>query len=319
MGRKGAERSLAVLALGGNALVRQGERGTVEEQRRHLAEAVAQVPALLGRGYELIVTHGNGPTVGQLLLQSEAAKDLVPPMPLDVCDADTEGSIGYLAQQALANVLLAAAPGRQVVSLITQVEVDPADPAFGAPSKPVGPFYSAAEAEALRRDKGWRLVEDAGRGFRRVVPSPKPIAVVEEASIRILLDHQVIVIAAGGGGIPVVRRPDGTLGGVEAVIDKDRASALLANRLGAEMLVILTAEPCVYRHYGDAAQEAISSLRSLEARDLLEAGEFPPGSMGPKIEAALSFLEGGGQAVLIASAETLLPALEGSGGTRILP
>lgn len=309
---------IAVVAFGGNALVRRGEQGEIRQQVGHIRESVKGLPCLLERGYALLITHGNGPVVGHLLLQSEAARDLVPPLPLDVCDADTEGGIGYLIQQTLANELRGKGE-RSVVSLITQIVVDPCDPAFKDPTKPVGPFYSAREAEELERSKGWLLVDDAGRGYRRVVPSPQPLEVVEEEAIRILLVNGTVVIAAGGGGIPVIRTADGALRGVEAVIDKDRASSLLARRLGARLLIILTAEEYVYRRFRRPEQRPIPVINVATARELLEAGEFPPGSMAPKIEAAIEFLEGGGEEVLITLPERLADALEGQTGTRILP
>jgi len=309
---------LAVVALGGNALIRPGEKGEIAEQLRHILESVQHLPLLLEKGYGLVITHGNGPVVGQLLLQNEAARETVPPMPLDVCDADSEGSIGYLTQQALTNVLRSHGSRRPVVSLITQVVIDPADPAFAKPTKPVGPFYDAEAAERLRRQKGWTVAEDAGRGFRRMVPSPGPLQVVEEDAIRILLEHGVVVIAAGGGGIPVMLTARGEVKGVEAVIDKDRVSALLAGRLGARLLVILTAVDYVYRRFGRPDQEPLAQMNVELARRLLRKGEFAPGSMGPKIEAAIDFLEGGGEEVLITLPELLSDALAGKTGTRIV-
>lgn len=309
---------IAVVALGGNALIRQGEKGEVEEQLRHIRESVLHLPLLLAKGYALVITHGNGPVVGQLLLQNEAARETVPSMPLDVCDADSEGSIGYLTQQTLVNVLRGRNGERSVVSLITQVVVDPVDPAFAKPTKPVGPFYSAAEADELRRTKGWAVVADAGRGYRRVVPSPRPLRVVEEEAIRILLNHGVVVIAAGGGGVPVMQTEAGELRGVEAVIDKDRVSALLAGRLGARLLVILTAVDFVYRRFGRPDREPLPRLDVATARRLLAEGEFAPGSMGPKIEAAIDFLSAGGREVLITLPENLADALDGKTGTRIV-
>ena len=309
---------IVVVALGGNALIRQGERGDVGEQLRHIRESVAFLPLLLNQGWSVLITHGNGPIVGQLLLQNEAAGDLVPAMPLDVCDADSEGSVGYLIQQTLANELNRHGVSRQVVSLVTQIVVDAEDPGFSRPSKPVGPFYPAAEAEKLRRERGWSLVEDAGRGYRRVVPSPRPVDVVEREAIRILLDHGVVVVAAGGGGIPVTRDENGAMHGVEAVIDKDRASALLAKTLGARRLIILTAVEYVYAGFGQPGEKPLPLMSTETARNLLAAGEFPPGSMGPKIEAAIEFLEEGGEEVLITLPERLGEALEGKTGTRIV-
>ncbi len=316
---KGGGGPLAIVALGGNALIRQGERGTVGEQLAHIQEATQHLPSLLGQGYRLLLTHGNGPVVGHLLLQNEAAREIVPPMPLDVCDADSEGSIGYLTQQTLVNQLRGSDGARPVASIVTQVLVDPEDPAFAAPSKPVGVFYSREQAAVLGQTKGWVLREDAGRGFRRMVPSPRPLGVVEEEPIRILLEHGVIVIAAGGGGIPVIRLSSGALEGVEAVVDKDHASALLGRILGARLLVILTAVDRVCRRFGTPGETPIDSLGADEAREMLAAGEFLPGSMGPKIEAALDFLSGGGEEVLITAPELLREALAGRAGTRILP
>ncbi len=313
------KKPIAVVALGGNALIRQGEKGEIHQQLRHIRESVLHLPLVLDRGYRLVLTHGNGPIVGHLLLQNEAAKDIVPPMPLDVCDADSEGSIGYLTQQTLANQLRGRKGRQQVVSLITQIVVDAADEAFADPTKPVGPFYSSDEANVLARSKGWALIEDAGRGFRRVVPSPLPLEVVELEPIRILLEKDVVVIAAGGGGIPVVRTPSGGLQGVEAVIDKDRASALLATSLKAERLIILTAVEYVYRRFGQVDQQVIRHLDLQSATDLLVAGEFASGSMAPKIEAALEFLRGGGREVLITLPERLDLALDGQTGTRLVP
>jgi carbamate kinase len=239
-------------------------------------------------------------------------------MPLDVCDADSEGSVGYLIQQTLANELRRHGVNRQVVSLVTQILVDPEDPGFIAPSKPVGPFYPGAEAEKLRREKEWFMIEDAGRGYRRVVPSPRPVEVMELEAIRILLDHGVVVVAAGGGGIPVIREENGATRGIEAVIDKDLASALLAKTLGARRLIILTAVEYVYADFGQPDEKPLPFMSAATARELLAAGEFPPGSMGPKIEAAIEFLEAGGEEVLITLPERLGEALEGKTGTRIV-
>jgi carbamate kinase len=311
--------TLTVLALGGNALIRQGEKGEIEQQRRHIREALEQLPALLDNQGLLLITHGNGPVVGNLLLQNEAAREIVPPVPLDVCDADSEGSIGYMIQQEMVNRLRGLEENRPVVSVITQVVVDAADPGFVHPTKPVGPFYTRQEAEILRRARGWTIFEDAGRGYRRVVPSPRPLEVIESEPIRLLLRHGVVVIAGGGGGIPVIRNEDGMLRGVEAVVDKDLTTALLAKSLRARRMVFLTAVDCVYRHFGRSDQEPLSCLSIPEVRHFQQMGEFPPGSMGPKIEAALDFLETGGQEVLITSPECLTDALGGKAGTCIIP
>jgi carbamate kinase len=292
-----------VVALGGNAL----GRGTVAEQLTTLQRACTAITPLVLEG-EVVVTHGNGPQVGNELLRQERAADEVPPLPLYLAVAQTQAEIG-----ALIETELAAASSRQVVCLITHVHVDPGDPAFESPSKPIGPFYSAEQAETLERERGWRLVEDAGRGFRRVVPSPDPLEIVELEAIRALTASGAVVVACGGGGIPVVNR-NRHLKGVDAVIDKDRASALLAAQLGAERLVILTEVPAVYRHFRKSNQEEIRELSAGEAKALL--AELPEGSMQPKVEAAISFARSGGE-TLITSFEALADALEGRAGTRI--
>ena len=292
-----------VIALGGNAL----GRGTVAEQLATLRATCAAIAPLLAEG-EIAVTHGNGPQVGNELLRQERAADEVPPLPLYLAVAQTQAEIG-----ALIETELAAAAGRAVACLLTHVHVDADDPAFERPSKPIGPFYSADEAQALERGRGWRLVEDAGRGFRRVVPSPEPLEIVEIDAIRALLASGAVAVACGGGGIPVVSR-NGHLKGIDAVIDKDRASALLARQLGAERLVILTEVPAVYRHFRKSNQEEIRELPAAEAEALLP--ELAEGSMRPKVEAAIELARAGGE-TLITSADALADALEGRAGTRI--
>ncbi len=294
-----------VLALGGNAL----GRGTVAEQLATLRETCAAIAPLVREG-EVVVTHGNGPQVGNELLRQERAADEVPPLPLYLNVAQTQAEIG-----AMLETELAAASSRQVVCLLTHVHVDPDDPAFASPSKPIGPFYGEDEARALEREREWQLVEDAGRGFRRVVPSPDPLEIVELDAIRALLAGGAVTIACGGGGIPVVRR-DGRLKGVDAVIDKDRASALLATQLGAQRLVILTEVPAVYRRFRKSNQEEIRELSALEAESLIP--ELAEGSMRPKLEAAIGFARAGGE-TLITSFEVLAKALEGQAGTRVTP
>jgi carbamate kinase len=294
-----------VLALGGNAL----GRGTAAEQLSVLRDACEAIVPLVREG-EVVVTHGNGPQVGNELLRQERAADEVPPLPLYLAVAQTQAEIG-----ALIETELAAASGRPVACLITHVHVDPDDQAFERPSKPIGPFYDAGRAQALERDREWQLVEDAGRGFRRVVPSPAPLEIVELAAIRALLASGTIAIACGGGGIPVVSR-NGRLKGVDAVIDKDRASALLAKQLGAERLVILTEVPAVYRRYRKSNQREIRELTAAEADELLP--ELAEGSMRPKLEAAIDFADSGGE-TLITSIDALPEALEGRAGTRVGP
>ena len=294
-----------VLALGGNAL----GRGTAAEQLSVLRDACEAIVPLVREG-EVVVTHGNGPQVGNELLRQERAADEVPPLPLYLAVAQTQAEIG-----ALIETELAAASGRPVACLITHVHVDPDDPAFERPSKPIGPFYDAGRAQMLEREREWQLVEDSGRGFRRVVPSPAPLEIVELAAIRALLASGAIAIACGGGGIPVVSR-NGRLKGVDAVIDKDRASALLAKQLGAERLVILTEVPAIFRRYRKSNQQELRELTAAEADELLP--ELAEGSMRPKLEAAIDFANSGGE-TLITSIDALAEALEGRAGTRVGP
>ncbi|MEP6909718.1 MAG: carbamate kinase [Actinomycetota bacterium] len=294
-----------VLALGGNAL----GRGTVAEQLTVLREACAAIAPLVQEG-EVVVTHGNGPQVGNELLRQERAADEVHPLPLYLNVAQTQAEIG-----AMIEIELGAASSREVVCLLTHVEVEADDPAFASPSKPIGPFYGAEEARDLERGRGWQLVEDAGRGFRRVVPSPEPLEIVELDAIRALLASGAVTIACGGGGIPVVRR-EGRLRGVDAVIDKDRASALLATRVRAERLVILTEVPAVYRRFRKSNQEEIRELTAEEADGLL--ADLAEGSMRPKVEAAITFARAGGE-TLITSFAALAEALAGRAGTRVTP
>jgi carbamate kinase len=294
-----------VLALGGNAL----GGGTAAQQLDALRETCAAVEPLVRDG-EVVVTHGNGPQVGNELLRQERAADEVPPLPLYLAVAQTQAEIG-----AMIETQLAGAVGRPVACLLTHVHVAPDDPAFDRPTKPIGPFYSEEQAQTLRQERGWELVEDAGRGFRRVVPSPQPLDIVELSAIEALLATGAIAVACGGGGIPVVSR-NGYLKGVDAVIDKDRASALLAERLAADRLVILTEVPCVYRNWRKSNQEAVREVSVGEAEELLP--ELPEGSMRPKVEAAIDFARAGGE-TLITSAASLAAALAGSAGTRLRP
>jgi carbamate kinase len=269
-------------------------------------------------GVKVVLSHGNGPIVGNILIRNEAVRDQIPPMPLDVCGADSQGGIGYMMQQALQNELHRVGLDKTVVTVVTQVIVDERDPAFRRPTKPIGPFYPEARARTLAKEKGWTVVEDAGRGYRRVVPSPKPLEIVEIGAIRKLVDDGAIVIAAGGGGIPVSRQWDGTLHGVEAVIDKDLASSLLGRVLGMESLVIVTGVERVAVHFGKPSQRDLSDATASELERLLGEGHFPPGSMEPKIRAAIEFVRGGGGSVTITSPERVREALEGRAGTRIV-
>ncbi|MGI9952387.1 carbamate kinase [Moorellaceae bacterium AZ2] len=307
-----------VLAFGGNAIVRPGQKGTYEEQKANIQDTCRQVVDLVREGYRLVLTHGNGPQVGSILIKNELAKDVVPAMPLDVLVSDTQASIGYIIQQTLHYELARAGLKVPVVSIVTQVVVDPSDPAFQNPTKPIGPFYSAEEARKLASEKGYQMVEDSNRGWRRVVPSPKPLEIVEKEAVKALLQAGIIVVAAGGGGIPVVRRPDGSLQGVEAVIDKDRAARLLASEVGAEFLFLLTEVEQVYLDFGKPTQRAVSRLTVEEAKKYLTEGQFPPGSMGPKIEAAISFVEAGGEKAIIGSLSKAAAAVAGKSGTAVV-
>ena len=309
---------IAVIAIGGNSLSRENERGTFEEQQAHAKETCEGIGAVLQKGYRVVVTHGNGPQVGEALLRSERANGAGAPQHLDVCGAETEGAMGYLLQQTLDNTLYEKGMPQKVVSLITQVIVDADDPAFLRPDKPIGPFYQREEAEQRRDQFGWKVVEDAGRGWRRVVASPHPRRIYEIEAIRACLDAGFVVIAAGGGGIPVVRRA-GQLTGSEAVIDKDRCSALLATELGAELLLFSTGVTHVYLHFGKENEKPLFHLSWEEARAYLKQGEFAAGSMGPKVEAALRFLEFGGRRAIITAPEYLAAAVGSAAGTEILP
>jgi carbamate kinase len=309
---------LALVAIGGNSLLRAGERGAIAEQRANAALTARYLVQLIQHGYHLVLTHGNGPQVGAQWLRSEIASAQVSPEPLDVCVADTEGAIGYVLERALADALADARLAIPVATLIAQVVVDERDPAFRHPTKPVGPFYSADESRRRERELGWQMVEDAARGYRRVVPSPEPLEIVELGAIRSLVRDGYLVITAGGGGIPVVRR-DGHLVGVEAVIDKDRASALLASLLNIDTFIISTDTEHVYLNYRRPDQRAVARMTASEAQAYLDAGHFPPGSMGPKIAAAIGFLRRGGGEVIISAPEHLLDAALGKTGTRIVP
>lgn len=309
-----------VVAIGGNSLIPDADHQSVQDQFLAARATDHSLGELVARGLEVAVVHGNGPQVGFILLRSELARHQLHEVPLDVCVADTQGAIGYLLQQKLVEDLRLRGIDRGVVSLVTQVEVDPDDPAFAAPTKPIGSFLDAEEAAQRRRDEGWDVAEDADRGWRRVVASPRPRRILELDAIRRLLDDGFVVIAVGGGGIPVVVDPDGTLRGVAAVIDKDHAAALLATELGASRLLISTAVDRVSLHFGTPRQRAVDQLTLAEARAYLADGHhFAPGSMAPKIEAVTAFLAAGGHEAVITSPALLPAALDGRAGTRITP
>ena len=307
-----------LIAVGGNSLIRAGETGTIAEQWVNARRTAMAIVQLIRMGYRVVVTHGNGPQVGAQLLRSERAADQVPGQTLDVCGAASQGEIGYLLSQSLCDELATARLNVPVVSLVTQTVVREDDPAMGHPTKPIGPFYSREQAEERRRHLGWQIVEDAARGYRRVVPSPEPVEIVELGIIRLLMSHGALVIACGGGGVPVIRR-GGELKGVEAVIDKDRASALLASALCVDLFVISTDIPFVYLDYKKPTQQKLWQVRASELESHYRTGHFPPGNMGPKVESALRFLKAGGKEVVITSYEYLTEAVAGRMGTHIIP
>lgn len=308
----------AVVAIGGNSLITDAEHRSVEDQYRAAGETDHHIAALIADGWNVVITHGNGPQIGFILRRSELARHELHEVPLDVCGADTQGAIGYALQQNLLNDFRRLGLGKSVVTVITQVEVDPEDPAFGSPAKPIGSFLEQEEAFRRRDEEGWRVAEDAGRGWRRVVASPEPIRIVEIDAIRSLLASDYTVIGVGGGGLPVVRDEAGDLHGVAAVIDKDRASALLANELGADLLLISTAVEQVALDFGKPQQRWIDEMSLEEAKKYLDEGiHFAPGSMAPKIEAVIRYLEAGGGEALITNPENIERAMRGETGTRV--
>lgn len=306
-----------MVAFGGNALLRPEDRGTQEEQIARAKQAARWLAEIVRQDYRMLVVHGNGPQVGNILIQNEEASTKIPPQSLDVCVAQTEGSMGFMLQQAIRNRLESIGIGGEVATVLTEVEVDPADPGFKRPSKPIGPFFTRYRAEALERDLGWTMQEDAGRGWRHVVASPRPQRILNILTITRMLESAAVVIAAGGGGIPVVRGRDGQWRGVEAVIDKDFASALLAAELKADLYIVLTGVAKVALDFGKPTQRFVDKLTVAEAQKHQADGQFPAGSMGPKIEASLQFVRATGKQVLITDVEHLRDALEGREGTVI--
>ena len=306
-----------IVAIGGNATHPEDIEGTSREQKDIAAlTAKALLPLALMEN-QLIITHGNGPVVGKILMRQALTRDVIAPMPLDICVAHSQGGIAYLLVQAIENALREVGNDRHAACLLTQVEVDPNDPAFQNPTKPIGTFYSEEEAKTVGAKMGWTMREDAGRGWRHVVPSPSPQHICDISLIDELSRRGSIVVAGGGGGIPVIRNPDGTRLGVEAVIDKDLTTAHMANVLGIDTMVMLTAVPQVMVDFGTPQARALSHVTASEMQAHLDAGQFPPGSMGPKIEAALRFLKGGGKRVIIAHLEEAGAALKGEAGTHV--
>ena len=310
---------LAVVAIGGNALLIEGQKGTIAEQIENALDMARQLAKMIKLGWRVIVTHGNGPQVGFIVLRSDRSADVLPRLPLDICVADSQGGIGYIIVDALQTAMTELGLDATATAVLTRCVVDTADPAFQNPTKPIGPFMSQHEAQQHRDEDGWDIVEDAGRGYRRVVPSPKPTKVLELEAIKTLVSAGHLVVAAGGGGIPVVQIGDSLYKGVEAVIDKDLASALLAKELGADLLLISTGVSQVSINFKKPDQRALEQMTLAQARQYMAQGQFPAGSMGPKVEAAMRFLEGGsGGKVLITSPESVIDALDGKTGTWMM-
>lgn len=320
-------RPVAVVAFGGNALLAPDDVGTVDEQKQRADRAAGWLAGLVSSGHDLVVVHGNGPQVGQVLIQMEEAATKIPPGTLDVAVAQTQGSMGYLLETALRNRLgEVGLDDREVAIVLSLVVVDRDDPGFAEPTKPIGPFFSRYRAQVLEREHGWTMIRDSGRGWRKVVPSPRPLRVLGVPTVRSLLVRGDVVIAGGGGGIPIIRGEDGMLVGVEAVIDKDHTAALLARELGADLLINLTGVSHVSLSYGEDDEEPLHRLTADQAARLLAAGEFPAGSMGPKVESAVEYVRETGQRVLITDIATLPRAMGeagdgegGEGGTWIVP
>ncbi len=311
------KRKIALIAFGGNAILPNSQRGLQSEQMKNAKKAARLMVHVVKKGYDLIIVHGNGPQVGNLLIQMEEAVTKIPPFSLEVCDAMTEGSMGFMLEKAIINELRKNSVDKEVATLITQVVVDREDPAFENPTKPIGPFYSKYRAQQLAKQKKWTVIEDAGRGYRKVVPSPKPIDVVPKRVIRDLVHSGKIVIASGGGGIPVIINGRGLFEGVEAVIDKDYAASLIAREVKADLFIILTNVERVYLNFGKSEEEPLEVMTVKQAEEYLSQGQFPEGSMGPKIQAAIEYIKDGGKETLITSANQLKAALINRSGTKI--
>ena len=310
-------KSLAVLAIGGNSLIRDKNHIALSSQYEAIQETTRYIAELIAEGLSIVITHGNGPQVGFLYRRGELARHELPLIPLDICGADTQGAIGYMIQMALLNEFHKIGITKKVTAVVTKTIVDRDDPSFHHPTKPIGSFMSEEEAVTHQKELGWQVLEDAGRGFRRVVPSPIPREIIELGVIRLLVDHDHVVIAAGGGGVPVIRNERGGLEGVEAVIDKDLGSSLLARNLRANTFIISTAVDSVYLNFGVENQKPITRVTVSEIKKYMAEGHFKPGSMKPKIEAIIQFLEGGGKKAIITSPENLLRAVKREAGTTI--
>jgi len=309
----------AVIAVGGNSLILDKEHQTVADQYAAAAKTMEHIANMIENDYNVVITHGNGPQVGFILLRSEFARERLHTIPLDTCGADTQGAIGYNFQMALNNEFRARGIKKSVATIVTQVVVDENDPAFKKPSKPIGQFYEKDEAEKRKENDGWDIMEDAGRGWRRVVASPLPKEIVEFDAIKGLIDNGIVVVAVGGGGIPVYRDEAGDLHGTAAVIDKDYASALLAQKLNVDLFIVSTAVEKVCLNFGKPDEKPLDKITVAEAKKYIEEGHFKPGSMLPKIKAVIEFLESGGKEALITDPDHLEEALNGKTGTRIVP
>jgi len=310
-------KSLTVLAVGGNSLIRDKTHIALSSQYEAVQETAKYIAELIAEGLRIVITHGNGPQVGFLYRRGELARHELPLIPLDICGADTQGAIGYMIEMALLNEFHKMGISKRIVAVVTKTIVHRDDPSFHNPTKPIGSFMTEKEALSHKGEFGWHILEDAGRGFRRVVPSPIPKEIIELGVIRLLVDHDHVVIAAGGGGVPVIRNEQGGLEGVEAVIDKDLGSSLLARKLGADTFIISTSVDAVYLNFGMKDQKPVRRADLPEIKQYMKEGHFKPGSMLPKIEAIIKFLEGGGKTAIITSPENLLRAVKGDAGTTI--
>ncbi len=311
-------KSLTVLAIGGNSLIKDKTHIALSSQYEAVQETSKYIAELIAEGLSMVITHGNGPQVGFLYRRGELARSELPLIPLDICGADTQGAIGYMIEMALLNEFHKMGISKKVVAVVTKTIVNRDDPSFHNPTKPIGSFMSEEEALSHKGEFGWYILEDAGRGFRRVVPSPIPREIIELGVIRLLVDHDHVVIAAGGGGVPVIRNEQGGFEGVEAVIDKDLGSSLLARNLGADTFIISTSVDAVYLNFRKKCQKPIRRANLSEIKQYMKEGHFNPGSMLPKIEAIIEFLEGGGKKAIITSPENLLRAVKGKAGTTII-
>lgn len=314
-----AKKRTAVIAVGGNSLIKDKQHQAIPDQYEAARESMAHIADMIESGWDVVISHGNGPQVGFILRRSELAAHELHTVPLDYCGADTQGAIGYMFQRALHNEFKQRGIDKTAATVITQTLVDRDDPAFESPSKPIGTFMDEPTAQKHAKEDGWQVVEDAGRGWRRVVPSPLPTGIVEAPAINQLIDAGMVVISTGGGGIPVVRKPSGELEGVEAVIDKDFASALLASSLGADLFLISTAVEKVALNFNQPDQQWLDEITLEQARTYHEEGHFAAGSMGPKVKAVMNYLEAGGKEAIITNPENIAKALRGESGTHIVP